>query len=99
LELNFALPFRAVKLERVVLASALFLAFGFAALSINWHGSAGFSVAFPVAQSNFQFGGNATGIAALLGPPLFLIGLVLLIVSAVIAFLDLLDARKRKSLS
>jgi uncharacterized membrane protein YtjA (UPF0391 family) len=83
-----------MKLERIVIASVVFLVAGFCVFSVNWHGSAGFSAAVPVAQSNFQFGGNATGIPALVAPPLFLIGLVLLVVSAVIAALNLSDSRK-----
>ena len=85
-----------MKLERLILVAAVLLVTGFAVLYTSWRGTAGFSSGLPLSQSILQLNGSTNGMAAILGPLFTVVGLVILVISAVVALFNLLDARKAK---
>ena len=85
-----------VKLERMIIAAAVLLVIGLAVFCTSWHGSAGFSTGLPLTQSILQLSGSTNGMAAVIGPLSAVLGLLILIISAVVAFFNLLDARRVK---
>ena len=68
-----------MKSEYVLISSVLLLGIGLELIFGYTHGSVGFSPAYPVSAASFQVSLNTTGLAAMVGVPLTLLGLLLLI--------------------
>jgi hypothetical protein len=77
-----------VKLQRILIASVVFLGVGFSFLWSHWNGSASFNGALPAAGTKFEFCGSASGGSVLVGLPLILVGIVLLLLATGFAIDD-----------
>lgn len=80
--------------QKMVIGATLFLAVGLIWIVSFWNGSAGFSVAHPVAGSKFSLDVAVTGWPALGGLTLTVLGFALLLVCAVLSIVDLATARR-----
>ena len=74
-----------MKSDYVLMGSVLLLAIGLALIFGYTHGTVGFNVAFPVSGASLQVSINTTGLPAMAGVPLTLLGVVLLIVAVISA--------------
>ena len=68
-----------MKSDYVLIGSVLLLAIGLGLIFGYTHGTVGFSAAYPVSGASLQVSINTTGLAAMTGVPLTLIGLLLLV--------------------
>ncbi len=74
-----------MKSDYVLIGSVLSLAIGLGLIFGYTHGSAGFSAASPVSATSLQISINTTGVPALAGALLTLLGVLLLIVAVISA--------------
>jgi hypothetical protein len=80
--------------QKMVISATLFLAFGITWIVSFWNGSAGFSLAHPVAGSKFSLDIAVTGWPALGGFTLTVLGAAQLLICAVLSIVDLATARR-----
>ncbi len=80
--------------QKMILGAVLFLAIGIVWITSYWNGSVGLSAAHPVAGSTFTMNITVTGWPALGGVLLSVLGAVLLLISAVMAVVDIAGARR-----
>jgi uncharacterized membrane protein len=76
-----------MNVDRLLIASVLCLAVGLSVIVSFCHGTAGFNAAYPFAGASLQIGLTTTGLPAMLGFALTVIGLLLLIWATVSAVL------------
>jgi hypothetical protein len=84
-----------MKSDYVLIGSALLLAIGLGLIFGYTHGTVGFNGAYPVAGASLQVSVNTTGLAAMAGVPLTLLGLLLLIVAVISAIARQFAASER----
>ena len=85
-----------MKSDYVLIGSVLLLAIGLGLIFGYTHGTVGFSAAYPVSGASLQVSVNTTGLPAMVGVPLTLLGLLLLIAAAIIATVRTLPASGRQ---
>jgi hypothetical protein len=78
-----------MKAEYILIGSALLLAVGLGLILSYMHGSVGFDGAIPVAGASLQVSITTTGLPAMVGVPLTVLGLLLLIASVITAIVRL----------
>jgi len=71
--------------ERTLLSSIVFLVLGLGLIFGYCHGTVGFSAAYPVSGTSLEVAINTTGLPAMAGALLTLIGVLLLIIATVLA--------------
>ena len=74
-----------MKSDYILLGSVLLLAIGLGLIFGYTHGTIGFSAAAPVSGASLQVSINTTGLPAMAGVPLTMLGLLLLIAAAITA--------------
>ena len=74
--------------RNLFLASAVFLVVGLASLWSKWNGSAGIHAGWPIQQWDVSFSGSVNGWPAMIGVLGLLIGLVLLVLTAIRAVME-----------
>ncbi len=72
-----------MKSDYVLIGSVLLLAIGLALIFGYTHGTVGFNAAFPVSSASLQVSINTTGLPAMAGVPLTLLGLLLLVIAVI----------------
>ena len=85
-----------MKSDYVLIGSVLLLAIGLGLIFGYTHGTVGFSAAYPVSGASLQVSVNTTGLPAMVGVPLTLLGLLLLIAAAIIATVRTLPGSGRQ---
>ncbi|MGO9865949.1 MAG: hypothetical protein ACLPLR_20270 [Terriglobales bacterium] len=85
-----------MKSDYVLIGSVLFLAIGLGLIFGHTNGTVGFSAAYPVAGASLQVSVTTTGLPAMVGVPLTLLGLLLLIAAAIIATVRMLPGTGRQ---
>lgn len=85
-----------MKSDYVLIGSVLLLAIGLGLIFGYTHGTVGFSAAYPVSGASLQVSVNTTGLPAMVGVPLTLLGLLLLIAAAIIATVRTLPGTGRQ---
>ncbi|MGO9865714.1 MAG: hypothetical protein ACLPLR_19080 [Terriglobales bacterium] len=85
-----------MKSDYVLIGSVLLLAIGLGLIFGYTHGTVGFSAAYPVSGASLQVSLNTTGLPAMAGVPLTLLGLLLLIAAAIIATVRTLPGSGRQ---
>jgi uncharacterized membrane protein len=78
------------------MVSVLLLAIGLGLIFGYTHGTVGFSAAYPVSGASLQVSLNTTGLPAMAGVPLTLLGLLLLIAAVIIAAVRTLPGSGRQ---
>jgi hypothetical protein len=86
-----------MKFDYILIGSALLLAIGLGLIFGYMHGTAGFSGAYPVAGASLQVSIATTGLPALVGVPLTLLGLLLLIAAVIGAIVRIVLPSSGKS--
>ena len=74
-----------MKSDYLLIGSALLLAIGLGLILGYTHGSAGFNAAYPVSGASLQVSIKTTGLPAMVGVPLSLLGVMLLIAAIISA--------------
>ena len=74
-----------MKSDYVLIGSVLLLAVGLGLIFGFTHGNVGFNAAYPVSGASLQLSINTTGLPAMAGVPLTLLGVLLLIVAVISA--------------
>ena len=82
--------------ERTLLSSIVFLGLGLGLIFGYCHGTVGFSAAYPVSGASLQVAINTTGLPAMAGVVLTLIGVLLLIIATVLAIVGQVVGRARR---
>jgi len=81
-----------MKSDYILIGAVLLLAAGLGLIFGYTHGTVLFSAAHPVAGSSLQVSINTTGLPAMAGVPLTLVGLLLLIAAAISAIVRTLPS-------
>jgi hypothetical protein len=87
-----------MKSDYVLIGSVLSLAIGLGLIFGYTHGSVLFSAANPVSGASLQVSINTTGLPAMVGVPLTLLGLLLLIAAVVSAIVRTLPSGRQPAL-
>jgi hypothetical protein len=77
-----------MKSDRITIAAVLFLAAGIGVIFAYGHGAATFSFGYPVSATSLHFDMTTTGVPALVGLPLVVIGTLLLLISLIVAIVS-----------
>ena len=80
--------------QRMIIGAALLLGVGVVWITSYWNGSFGFAVGHPIAVTKLSLNVAVTGWPALGGGFLTVLGVILLVLSAILSVIDLVSARK-----
>ena len=85
-----------MKTRRLLIVSFIFLAAGVGLICWYCNGTAGLSAGFPLTGSSIKIDITTTGVPALIGVPLTILGLVLLIFAVIAAIVGEIRAPRTK---
>ena len=85
-----------MKSESVLIGSFILLAIGLGLIFGYTHGTVDFSTAYPVSGASLQISISTTGVPAVAGVPLTLLGVLLLIAAVISAILKMLPSREHQ---